>query len=192
MVVVCAGSLAVGDGQLPMGEPRQFNIVHLDPDKEKVTVHVREMSPAGVFSSSPRADFGGNTFIELSLPHAPARPKAPTFAQIIDDAVSAVGLGEYEAALELIEEIPPSPEVEIRQIKVRSLEGLERWDDLIALLDPPCTADEAVLGIRLLMDQRRFDEARARCEDSRKLFDATTFDELAEEIEARRMFSDLG
>ena len=46
MVVVGAGSLAVGDNELPMGERRQFNIVVIDPDSELITVYVRGMSPA--------------------------------------------------------------------------------------------------------------------------------------------------
>ena len=192
MAVVCAGSLAVGDGQLPMGEPRQFNIVHIDPDRQTVTVYVREMSPAGVFSGSPRADFGGNTFIELNLPPAPARPNAPTSTQIIDDAISALGLGEYAKALELVENTPLSSSPEIRQIKIRSLQGLQQWDDLFALLDPPGTADEAVMVITLLIDQQRFDEARARLEGASGLLADPLFDELARKIEGRRMFRDLG
>ena len=192
MSVVCAGSLAVGDGQLPMGERRQFNIVDIDPDRKTVTVHVREMSPAGVFSCSPRADFGGNTFIELRLPHAPARPDAPTPTQIIDDAISAVGLKEFEKALELVDPLPPSSSPEIQQIKIKSLTGLERWDDLIELLDPPGTADEAVMVIALLINQHRFVEARERLEGASKLLAPSTFDELAKTIEARRMLSDVG
>ena len=35
MAIVSAGSLAVGDGELPMGENRQFNVVVIDPDKKK-------------------------------------------------------------------------------------------------------------------------------------------------------------
>ena len=192
MAVVCAGSLAVGDGQLPMGEPRQFNIVHIDPERKTVTVHVREMSPAGVFSGSPRADFGGNTYIKLDLPPAPARPNIPTSTQIIDDAISALGLGKYAKALEIAESIPQSASPEIRRIKIQSLKGLERSEDLIALLDPPSTADEAIMLIKLLIDQQRFDEANAQLESSSRLLTIPLVDDLAKNIEAMRMFSDLG
>ena len=50
MAVVGAGSLAVGDNDLPMGERRQFNVVVIDPDGKSITVHVRGMSAAGVFT----------------------------------------------------------------------------------------------------------------------------------------------
>ena len=52
MVVVGAGSLAVGDSELPAGERRQFNIVHVDTTKGSITVHVRAMSSDGVFTGS--------------------------------------------------------------------------------------------------------------------------------------------
>ena len=70
MAVVGAGSLAAGDNELPMGERRQFNVVVIDPDSRSITVHARSMSAAGVFTGSHRDDFGGNTFIKLSLPAA--------------------------------------------------------------------------------------------------------------------------
>ena len=192
MAVVCAGSLAVGDGQLPMGEPRQFNIVDIDSENETVTVHVREMSPARVFSGSPRADFGGNTFIELTLPLSPARPKAPQPIQILDDAMSAVTLGQYENALTLYADIPSSYSHEKRRIKIKSLEGLSRWDELVAFLDPPETADEVVMGVNLLLEHDRIDEASERLNVGLGLLDDAHFSELAEKIEARRLFSGLG
>ena len=192
MAVVCAGSFAVGDKQLPMGEPRQYNIVHIDPDNDIVTVHVREMSPAGVFSGSPRTEFNGNTFVELSLPHAPSRPGAPTFVQLIDDAISAIAVGDYGKALQLVESTPPNANSKIRQIKIKSLKGLEQWDDLITLLDPPVTAEEVVMVIKLLIDQQRIGEARERLESASELVDASLFDELTGKIEAGRMFRDFG
>ena len=192
MTVVSAGSVAVGDGQLPMGESRQFNIVHIDTCKKKVTVHVREMSSAGVFSGSHRADFGGNNFVELDLPVAPARPNAPSSIQIVDDAISAVRLEEYGQALELVEDLPTSFGAEIRQIKIKSLKGLERWNDLIALIDPPSTANEAVITISYLINQQRFDEARRKLESASGLLDPPIFSELSEKIEAGRLLNDLG
>ena len=192
IAVVCAGSLAVGDGQLPMGEPRQFNIVHIDPDSENVTVHVREMSSAGVFSGSPRADFGGNTYTELNLPDAPARPNAPTSTQIIDDAISALGHGENSQALKIVDDAADSSSPEVRRIRIEALEGLEQWDDLLAFLNPPRTADEAVMAITLLIDQKSFEEAHARLGAASRLLGRSPHDELNDRIQARRMLSDLG
>ncbi len=64
MAVIGAGSLAVGDRDLPMGEKRQFNIADIKPDSESIRVYFRTMSSSGIFSASHRDDFGGQTFTE--------------------------------------------------------------------------------------------------------------------------------
>ena len=189
MAVVGAGSLAVGDGELPMGERRQFNVVVIDPNSESITVHVRAMSPAGVFTSSHRDDFGGNTFIKLSLPAVPERTKNPTTIQRLDEAMTAVAVGRYEQALELIADIPSSRSKEKRRIKIKALDGLGRREQLIKLLDPPQSMDEAVKVISMLLDARRFDEATARLQASSALIEPSLLNELTATITARRMAS---
>ena len=153
MVVASAGSLAVGDDQLPAGEPRQFNMVVIDPDEATLTVHVRAMSSGGVFSGTHRDDFGGNTFIKLSLPPSPERPQAPTVAQLLDDAMTAVGDGQFERALDLLPLLPDSvPTRTKRQVKVESLRGLGRDDELLEVLSTPETPDEAIMAVSMLLE----------------------------------------
>ena len=189
MVVAGAGSLAVGDRELPMGEHRQFNVVDIDPDSSSVRVHVREMSPAGVFTGSHRSDFGGNSFITLDLPLSAARPTKATAIQYLDNAMTAVATGQYERALELLPEIGPSHSDEKRQVKIKALEGLGQNEELIRLLDPPRTVDEVTKIISLLLDTNRFDEAKALLETASALVDPATFEELARTIVVRRMIS---
>ena len=141
-------------------------IVVIDSNTKSITIHVRAMSSGGVFTGSHRGDFGGNTFITLSLPSSPARRNLPTSTQRIDDAMTAVTVGQYEKALALLPEIGPSHSHEKRQIQIRALDGLERKEELIELLDPPQNVDEAVNVISLLLDSRRFDEATARLSPS--------------------------
>ena len=189
MAVIGAGSLAVGDSELPMGERRQFNIVVIDTHSESITVHVRAMSPGGVFSGSHRDDLGGNTFIKLRLPLSPSRPKAATPTQRLDEAMGAVAVKQYEKALELLDEIPCSHSHAKRQIKIEALNGLGRHEGLIELLDPPQTVDEVVRVISLLLDARQFDEATARLGAASALVDRALFRDLTETIAARRMTS---
>ena len=189
MVVVGAGSIAVGDRELPTGERRQFNIVVIDPNSNSITVHVRAMSSGGVFTGSHRDDFGGQTFITLNLPPSPSRPKPPTTTQLLDDAMSAVATKQYERALELLAEIDTSKAREKRQIKIRALHGLGRQEELIELLDPPQSADEAIRAISLLLDTRRFEEATARLDAASGLIDHALFEELATTIAVKRMTS---
>lgn len=189
MTVVGAGSIAVGDRELPTGERRQFNIVVIDPNSDSITVHVRAMSSGGVFTGSHRDDFGGKTFIKLNLPISPSRPKPPTTTQLLDDAMKAVATEQYERALELISEINTSYLHEKRQIKIRALDGLGRQEELIELLDPPQSVDEVVRVISLLLDSGQFDEAAVRLNAASALVDRTLFEELTTTITARRMTS---
>ena len=189
MAVIGAGSLAVGDSELPMGEQRQFNIVVIDPASESITVHVRAMSHGGVFSGSHRDDFGGETFINLKLPPSPSLPKTDSATRRLDEALEVVALEQYEKALELLSDVPCSQSRVKRQIKIKALEGLGRQEELIELLDPPQTVDEVVHVISLLLDAQRFDEATARLGAASTLVDPTLLKNLTETIAARRMIS---
>ena len=189
MAVIGAGSLAVGDRELPMGERRQFNIVDIDPDRETVTTHVRAMSTAGVFTGSHRDDFGGNTFITLPLRHSPARPKGPTVAQRLDDAMAAVTLGRHEDALDLLPSSSSDHPHLKRHIQIKALEGLGRQEDLLRLLDPPQSQGEAVKVISLLLECDRFTEASVRLQTMSALIDPATFIELTAVIAARKVIS---
>ena len=191
MAVVGAGSLAVGDRELPMGERRQFNIVVIDPSNESitVTVHVRAMSSGGVFTGSHRDDFGGNTFIQLSLPPSPSRPRTPTPIQRLDEAMTAVTIRQYEKALELLNEIDSSHSHEKRQIEIKALDGMGRHEELVRFLNPPQNADEVSRAISLLLDARRFDEATARLDAASALIPRSLSEDLTATIAARRMTS---
>ncbi len=187
MAVVGAGSIAVGDRELPTGERRQFNIVVIDPNSNSITVHVRAMSSGGVFTGSHRDDFGGKTFIKLNLPPSPSRPKPPTPIQRLDVAMTAVATEQYEKGLELLAEINTSHSHEKRQIEIRALDGLGRQEELIELLDPPQSVDEVVRVISLLLNGGRFDEAAVCLNAASALVDHALFEELTATITARRM-----
>ena len=187
MAVIGAGSLAVGDDELPMGERRQFNIVVIDLESESITVHVRAMTPAGVFTGSHRDDFGGNTFVELDLPVAPNRVRVPTKLQRLDEAMTAVAVGRDEEALELIADIPSISSAMKRQIEIEALDNLGENERLIDLLDQPQNADEAIKLIALLLDAGRFDEAVTQLKASSGLIDVSLQSEIRAAIAARRM-----
>ncbi|MYI05851.1 MAG: hypothetical protein F4059_00635 [Gemmatimonadetes bacterium] len=189
MAVVGAGSLAVGDSALPMGERRQFNVVVIDPDHESITVHVRGMSPAGVFTGSHRDDFGGNTFIKLKLPSALGRSHKPTITQRLDDAMTAVGARQFERALRILSEISPYMPERARQIEIKALDGIGCRERLIEVLSPPQNVDEAMKLMSILLDAGRFDEAARQLEVSRTMIDPVFYAELAERIAVGRMAS---
>ena len=187
MAVVGAGSLAVGDRELPAGERRQFNLVVVAPTDNSITVHVRAMSSGGVFVGSHRDDFGGKTFIKLCLPRSPSRPGPPSATKGLDDAMTAVATKQYERALELVSAINASRSQKVRQIRIMALDGLGRQEELIELLDPPRSVDEVVKIISLLLDSGRFDDAAERLNDATPLVDDALFKELTNTIFARRL-----
>ena len=190
MAVVSAGSLAVGDDELPAGELRQFNIVVVDPDSESVTVHVRAMSPAGVFMGSPRVDFGGKTSITLKLPRSLVRPKPPTATQLLDEAITATRLREFEKVLDLVPGIvSPAHSSQKRQMVIEALEGLERYEALLDFIRPPQSPGEVVRAISLLVDSKRFGEAESELEAASGLLDHATANGLAAHIAGVRMLS---
>lgn len=187
MAVIGSGSLAVGDGELPMGERRQFNLVVLDPLREEVTVHVRAMSSEGVFMGSYRNDFGGHTFISLPLPHSPARPAAPSAVIRLDDAMTAAASGDYAKALSLLEDVGPSHAIQKRQIQIEAFMRLDQNEKVIALLDPPQSVDEVVRVVSMLLERKQFDEAQKRLDTGAHLLDKSTAEGLASAIKAQRM-----
>ena len=187
MAIVSAGSLAVGDRELPMGENRQFNVVVIDPGKKQVTVHVRSMSYAGVFAKSHRDDFGGQSFIEMDLPVSPARPKVPTDTQLVDDAMTAIANRRFDEALALLPKISCSRDYEKRLIRIEALDGLGRHNDLIELLDSPQNADEVARAVMLLLNARRPEDARGRLKTASGLIDRGLYQDLLAAIAAREV-----
>ena len=189
MAVVGAGSLAVGDGELPMGERRQFNIVDVDTSQGIITTHVRAMSSGGVFTGSHRDDFGGNTFIRLSLPVLPSRPRVRRTVRQLDEALEAVRGEHYAEALKLADVLDAPHNQEQRRIRIEALANLGRTNELIALLDPPQGVDEAVRLVSLLLDAGRLDEA-TRCLDAASaLVGRSMHQDLSAAILAKRMIS---
>ena len=189
MAVVGAGSLAAGDHGLPMGEQRQFNIVEIDPKRESITVHVRAMSSSGVFTASYRDDFGGKPYTCLSLPDSPLRPKPPTSIQLLDRAITAVTNREYQRALECVAEIESEHPHEGRKVMISALEGMGCHNELIAVLNPPQSADEAILAFSMLLDAGRLDEAAARLSAAAEFVDSAHLEELEKTIAVKRMIS---
>lgn len=187
MAVVGAGSLAVGDDELPMGERRQFNVVVIDPDSESITVHVRGMSAAGVFTGSHRDDFGGNTFIRLKLPASRSDGEPSSAWKPLDEAMTALAERRFEDAIELVEDVPPSRSTEKRSILIEALRALGRQGQLIELLNPPRNVDEVVELISLLLDNDRVDDAQNQLQTSESLLIPSLFDDLSATIRAREI-----
>ena len=185
--VVGAGSFAVGDEELPMGERRQFNILEIDDEEETVTVHVRAMSSSGVFSRSHRDDFSGKPFIQLPLPR---RDRGPYPSQAIaDGALSALGDRRYEDALELSSRLGSAHTDLRRKIQIAAYEKMEDVEGLARVLDPPKNVGEATSLIAQLIKLGRFDDAERCLNSVSEELPAPLVGELRNEIEVARLLS---
>ena len=109
--------------------------------------------------------------------------------QKLDDAMTAATLGLHEKALNLIPSNDSGHQHIIRQIQIKALEGLERKEDLLRLLDPPQSQEESVKIISVLLDCGRFDDAEGRLLAMSHLIDQAVFRELAGVIASRRAIS---
>ena len=96
-------------------------------------------------------------------------------------------MGDFQAALRLVGPVDPAYGRERRQVLAEALHGLGRIDDLVRLLTPPQTADEAVRLMSALLGSDRLDEAESALESSTGLLDAGLIRELGDKIKARRL-----
>ena len=193
IAVIGAGSLAAGDNALPMGERRQFNIIHIDPGNESITVHVRGMSGSGVFTGDHREDFGGKTYTTMKLPSWRLSQSRSSPLRKLDDASTAIAEERYDDALALVAALPPdiSPAQarQKRNVEINGLRSLGRDDELIELLTDPQNADEAVALISLLLGAGRIDDANVSLRKAKGLLDRSVFKELMARIAVAREMS---
>ena len=161
MIVVSAGSLAVGDPELPMGEHRQFNIVEIDERENTVKVNVRAMSSSGVFAGSHRNDFGGKSHLVLPLPASTNQPGVPKSRSetIAIEVFEAIAEKRFDDVLVLAEELDDDHVVLRRKVTIQALDALGRLDSIVKFLDPPMNLDEALKRIASLIELRRWDDA---------------------------------
>ena len=187
MCVISAGSLCVGDSELPPGETRQFNLIDIRPEESEISVHVRQMTAGGLFSRSHRAEFGGNSYLTLPLPVSLARPDAATSpTALLDEAIDAIQHRQFARAIELLDRTGDAADERSRSIRLRALEGLGDSDRILGLIgDEPNSEDELVLVITILLDRSDTERALTVLE-SVKNFDPTTVATLRETIEVRR------
>ncbi len=187
--IVSAGSLCVGDSEIPTGEDRQFNLVDVRPLDSVVVTHVREMTAQGLFGPSFRMDFGGNSYMELELESSLSRPPMPTTTSYLDEAITAIGTGDYPKAIDQLDEAEAqgtSPE-ETRLFRIEALTQLLDWESLkLVIGDKPSTADEVMLLAKILMEEKDFNRARLVVTAAREIIDSASYDELIGKIESMR------
>ena len=100
--------------------------------------------------------------------------------------MKTIATARYEQALAFIANIPSCRSTEKRRLKIEALKGLGRKQQLIELLDPPQSADEATQVISLLLEIGQLDEATARLQASESLLTPGIINDLKATIAASK------
>ena len=144
MAVISAGSLCAGRRELPKGVNRQYNVIEIADDLLGARVHVREMAIATNFAAARRAEFGGNSWMDVqwTLPIASTRAAEMRRNNIVIRAESKLVSGDPEAALIALRELGGDDVGYARAIRLAALRRLDRWQGIVDGFSPPRNLDE--------------------------------------------------
>jgi hypothetical protein len=161
MAVVSAGSLCAGPVDLPTGVNRQYNIIEISDDCSSARVHVREMVIASVFAPARRAEFGWESYIDMSLgkPLSAELPERARDDARILGAERAIVEGDPHRALALLQESVTSPGSYARTLTLKAATAAEDWTLAVKVATPPDTIEELGGLVASLVELQQFDEA---------------------------------
>lgn len=159
MAIVSSGSLAAGDGDLPTGVNRQYNVLRINDDFASGELFVREMAVRGIFGDGRLPSLGGSSSCSLDWTTAviAAMPAAAAVADVerIEQLLNA---NDYIAAADALAGAI-IPDHYKRQLMVRALRGAQRWDGLISYFSAPATPEELTAVVEAAIKLRRWDVA---------------------------------
>jgi hypothetical protein len=192
MAIISAGSLCAGPVELPTGVNRQYNVIEISDDCSKVRVHVREMVVARVFAPARRAEFGGESYVDMTLgrPAVVGPPGRARNDALILDAEQTLARGDPHRALELLRGVDISWGSYARTLVIKAAIDAQDWAAAVTVLSPPKSIDELVSLISSLVELKGFDEAETALEKygtSLNLQSATRTDMLQYVAAKRRL-----
>ncbi len=172
MAVVSAGSLCAGARELPRGVNRQYNVVVVSDDYDKIDVHVREMTRGNHFMPSSGASGFANGLVQLQLssPGANGKPMIDIDYtrrnELIMKAESHLRVGRPAEAFGILSGIDCENEPYARRLLIQAAEQSEQWEDLVAVLSDPQNSEEVVQLVEALTRLRRIEDAIAYLRES--------------------------
>jgi hypothetical protein len=161
MAVVSAGSLCAGPRELPTGVNRQYNVIEIADDCSSVRVHVREMTVGTIFAPARRAEFGGQSYIDMEIGRADSAGKterARDDSKIIE-AEQAIQDGEPKQALNLLRDVHSAKGTYAHALMVKAAIAAGDWETTVQLISPPSNIDDLVTLVRSYVELNSFDEA---------------------------------
>jgi hypothetical protein len=162
MAVVSAGSLCAGGRDLPRGVNRQYNLIVLHDSLTRARVHVREVALANVFAAARRAEFGGNSFVDLEWPPltSPEVARSQREEEVVLQAEEQLAAGNLDAAVEALGDVERPPGSYARTLMIAALREGRSWERLALEVSEPLNPEELVALVHSLGESGRIDEAR--------------------------------
>jgi len=167
MVVVSAGSLCAGLGDLPTGVNRQYNIIEIADDFQRARIHVREMAVSTVFRPSYSPAFGGKSYIDMGWTtekNAVGKPIEPDAARIrsaVHEAEKAFHTKDYNETIQYLDPYFERLPAYGRQLLIEALQKSENWQKLIDRLSVPTTPNELTVLISAYAGMKQWLQARS-------------------------------
>ena len=191
MAVVGAGSLCAGTKDLPRGVNRQYNLVVIEDDFLHGRLHVREVGDGEQFTRKSNGPFLGGF---LDIQWQPSRnvldvrinSRENNVNRAIDTAEKALKTGREATVVEVFDRLDTSRHPYARHLLLTALSSLEKWKQLIDLVQTPATVEETVMLVTALIAHGDFDQAETRLAMAHELDPGTRAD-LKERLESRRM-----
>ena len=151
MAVVSAGSLCAGADDLPVGTHRQHNVLEIAEYFRSVRSHVRAMTVANLFSRSQLAEFGGESYFDLSW-ETPRNAvggmidaRAKRRNALVDEAEAATKAGEPTRAVSILTSLGELGQGSYeRLLYLGAAADAEDWQGIVDITDPPATIEELV------------------------------------------------
>jgi hypothetical protein len=186
MALVSSGSLAAGTRELPAGVHRQYTILDIDPQKRRVTVHVREAIGDLIFAEVRRTELGGESSVKMAWSPTPMRfPPNARNTLALDNAMSAFRAGDRRRSAEILRQIP-SLTGPARRLMIDVL--APDPEQLVTFIGKPETTEELVALVDALLSTGRVVQARSAMNEHKDRLGMST--DVVRELEARLLFKE--
>lgn len=193
MAVIGAGSLSAGLNALPHGVNRRYNIIMIERENDRGTVHVREMNQPNIWGPGQLFESGGKSYVSAgwtpsSIDMVDQNKSGGSIIVQLDEVERLIGLGQLiEARRLLSSDLDINPEYR-RLLLAKILRQSEEWQELKELLSCPRNDEELVSFVAAserIGDFTEVDGVLSRAEEDGE-YDPALISELKMRVRARR------
>ena len=150
LAVISAGTLCGGPRSLPTGRMRAYNLLEIDIELRKCTLHIREMKNSSfsmpVWGAAHVPEFSGSSIaFDLSM-----RPLADFGDDAASEAIEFLRQGDAKKAFSIVEHY--SNNEFARRVAVEALEQMRDWNAIRDFCAPPQSNVEIIKLLEALYE----------------------------------------